>query len=125
MPAAADTTAAVRPAKRARKRADAPAAPSGTPTAAKATPAAKQPAARKAVPVKKAAKAAKATRAAPATAWVEPSGDVCPQTHPVKAKLSSKLFHLPGMFAYDRTKPDRCYANEAAAEADGLTKAKR
>jgi hypothetical protein len=50
---------------------------------------------------------------------------VCPQTHPVKAKLSSKLFHLPGMFAYDRTKADRCYRDETAAAADGLTRAKR
>jgi hypothetical protein len=29
------------------------------------------------------------------------------------------------MFAYERTKPDRCYAEESAAEADGLRKAKR
>jgi hypothetical protein len=29
------------------------------------------------------------------------------------------------MFAYDRTRPDRCYADEAAAAADGFTKAKR
>jgi hypothetical protein len=43
----------------------------------------------------------------------------------VKAKLSSRLFHLPGMFAYNRTKPDRCYSDEEAATADGLTKAKR
>jgi hypothetical protein len=57
---------------------------------------------------------------------VEPSSDgLCPQTHPVKAKLSSKIFHLPGMFAYDRTKPDRCYAVEADAVTDGFRKAKR
>ena len=43
----------------------------------------------------------------------------------MKAKLSSRLFHLPGMFAYDRTRPDRCYADAEAAEADGLHKAKR
>ena len=48
-----------------------------------------------------------------------------PAAHPIKAKLSSKIFHLPGMFAYERTKPDRCYAAEDAAEADGLRKAKR
>ena len=29
------------------------------------------------------------------------------------------------MFAYDRTKPDRCYADAPAAVADGLTSAKR
>ena len=38
---------------------------------------------------------------------------------------TSHLYHLPGMFAYDRAKPDRCYAEEAAAVADGFTKAKR
>ena len=72
-----------------------------------------------------AAQAAPAPAPAPAKAWVEASGATCPPTHPVKAKMSSRLFHLPGMFAYDRTKPDRCYSTEAAAVADGLRKAKR
>jgi hypothetical protein len=70
-----------------------------------------------------------ATPASPApavsSAWVEPSGAVCPTSHPVKAKLSSKIFHLPGMLNYDRTKPDRCYVDGPAAEADGLRPAKR
>jgi len=57
--------------------------------------------------------------------WVEPKGDVCPTSHPVKAKLSSKIFHLPGMLNYERTKPDRCYQDAPAAEADGLRPAKR
>jgi hypothetical protein len=61
----------------------------------------------------------------PATAWVEPNEGVCPNTHPIKAKLTSGIFHLPGMFAYDRTKPDRCYARATDAEADGLHRAKR
>jgi hypothetical protein len=61
----------------------------------------------------------------PARAWVEGSGTLCPHTHPIKAKLSSHIFHLPGMLAYDRTRPDRCYATEDAAEGDGFTKAKR
>jgi hypothetical protein len=50
---------------------------------------------------------------------------MCPTSHPIKAKLSSKIFHLPGMFAYNRTQPDRCYASEDAAVADGLRRAKR
>ena len=65
---------------------------------------------------------------APAAAerlWVEPEDDVCPPSHPVKGKLSSGLFHLPGMSAYNRTRPDRCYADEMAAASDGLTRAKR
>jgi hypothetical protein len=65
---------------------------------------------------------------APATEpppWVEPDGATCPATHPVKAKLSSRIFHLPGMANYDRTNPDRCYRGAAEAEADGLRQAKR
>jgi hypothetical protein len=58
-------------------------------------------------------------------AWVEPTGDVCPTTHPVKAKLSSKIFHVPGGLSYDRTRPDRCYVDPSSAEADGLRPAKR
>ena len=60
-----------------------------------------------------------------AAPWVEPVGDACPTSHPVKAKLSSKIFHLPGMANYERTNPDRCYLDAAEAEADGLRPAKR
>jgi micrococcal nuclease len=72
----------------------------------------------------KKASAAKRNKA-PAKAWVEPKGSVCPTSHPVKAKLSSKIFHLPGMLNYERTNPDRCYADAKKAEADGLRPAKR
>ena len=61
----------------------------------------------------------------PEERWVEPTGGVCPTSHPVKAKLSSKIFHLPGMANYERTTPDRCYADASGAEADGLRPAKR
>lgn len=61
----------------------------------------------------------------PTVAWVEPEGTSCPASHPVKGKLSSGIYHLPGMAAYDRTRPDRCYAGPEGAEADGLTRAKR
>jgi len=58
--------------------------------------------------------------------WVVPddSGAVL-TSHPVKAKESSRLYHLPGMLAYDRTRPDRCYLTAEAAEADGFVRAKR
>ncbi|HLG00079.1 MAG TPA: hypothetical protein VI916_06385 [Acidimicrobiia bacterium] len=57
--------------------------------------------------------------------WVEPNGDgSCPPTHPVKAKLESGIFHVPGGQFYDRTKADRCYRDAAAAEADGLRPSK-
>ena len=61
----------------------------------------------------------------PARAWVEPSDGVCPTSHPVKAKLSSKIFHLPGIGELRADQPDRCYVDAAAAEADGLRPAKR
>ena len=59
-------------------------------------------------------------------AFVEPGADgACPLTHPVKAKLASGIYHVPGGGNYDRTKPDRCYSSADAAEADGLRPAKR
>ena len=57
--------------------------------------------------------------------WVDPVNGECPPTHPVKAKLSSGIYHLPGMVAYARTHPDRCYLDAATAETDGLRPAKR
>ena len=60
-----------------------------------------------------------------ASAWIEPTDGVCPASHPVKAKMASKIFHLPGMANYDRTTPDRCYVDPAQAEADGLRASKR
>lgn len=106
-------------------------APATRPTGRKAAgkKATKRAPAKKAATKKRGAtKKAAAKRAAgddDARAWVEPSGDTCPGSHPIKAKLSSKIFHLPGMFAYDRTNPDRCYRDEDAAAADGLRRAKR
>ena len=97
------------------------------PPAAATKPAApaRRPAAKRAPVAKKAPAKKAAARRAPVAAWIEPVGDVCPPSHPVKAKLSSRLFHLPGMFAYTRTRADRCYRDEAAALADGLTRARR
>jgi hypothetical protein len=58
--------------------------------------------------------------------WVSPEeADDALTSHPVKAKESSRLYHLPGMLAYERTRPDRCYASAEAAEADGFVRAKR
>jgi hypothetical protein len=96
--------------------------------AASRTPSAKKPPTKKATAAKATKKTSRkrapAKAAAPAP-WVEPVDGACPPTHPVKGKLSSMLFHLPGMFAYDRTKADRCYRDGVAAEADGLRSAKR
>jgi hypothetical protein len=60
-----------------------------------------------------------------APAWVAPVDGGCPEGYPIKAKESSRIFHRPGGLSYDRTRPDRCYADAAAAEADGFRAAKR
>ena len=62
---------------------------------------------------------------APSPPWIDAEGGSSPATHPVKAKLKSGIYHLPGMLNYDRTVPDRWYRDAEAAEADGLRKAKR
>lgn len=56
---------------------------------------------------------------------VEPADGACPDGYPVKAKLRSRLYHLPGMAAYNRTVPDRCYRSAEDAEADGFSRARR
>ena len=61
----------------------------------------------------------------PGVLWVEPVGGVCPRSHPVKASLSSGIFHVVGGLFYERSKADRCYRDAAAASADGLRQAKR
>jgi hypothetical protein len=71
-----------------------------------------------------AAAAATASNAA-APAWLPANEDgSTPAGHPVKAKESSGIFHVPGGRFYDRTKPDRCYTTAAAAEADGYRRSK-
>ena len=57
--------------------------------------------------------------------WVEPVDGACPASHPVKAKLSSGIFHVPGGQNYDRTHADRCYVDEGAATSDGLRRSQR
>jgi hypothetical protein len=78
-----------------------------------------------AAPEEPAAAAPAASEQSSPAPWVDPEDGQCPPTHQVKAKLSSKIFHVPGGLAYDRTTPDRCYLDTAAAEADGFRPAKR
>jgi hypothetical protein len=66
-----------------------------------------------------------ASEPSPVTPWVEPDGGTCPASHPVKAKLASGIFHVPGGQNYERTNADRCYVDAPGAEADGLRRAKR
>ncbi len=97
--------------------------PKKSPPPKKATT--KKAASAKKSPTKKTTKKATAKKAVANVAWVDPQNGVCPTTYPVKAKLRSAIFHLPGMAAYARTSPDRCYRDEAAATDDGLRKAAR
>jgi hypothetical protein len=64
-------------------------------------------------------------RSAPGS-WVVPdgTGEVL-ASHPVKAKLASRVYRVPGMPMYERSAPDRCYMTPEAAEADGFTRAAR
>jgi hypothetical protein len=59
-----------------------------------------------------------------ASGSVEPDGGQCPLDHPIKANSRSGIYHIPGGRFYDRTAPDRCYASEAAAEADGYRRSR-
>ncbi len=60
-----------------------------------------------------------------ASNWVEPDDGACPISHPVKAKIASGIFHVPGGLSYERTRADRCYVDASSAESDGLRPAKR
>ena len=104
--------------------------------AAKAAPAAKKVAKKVTVPKKAPSKKAATSEAPPPkrissrrkkpdVRWVEPVGGTCPTGYPVKASLSSGIFHVAGGLFYDRTRPDRCYRDPAEATADGLRQAKR
>lgn len=59
-----------------------------------------------------------------ATPWVPPVDGQCPDGYPIKANDRSHIFHAPGGRSYDRTVPERCYANTADAVADGYRAAK-
>ena len=59
------------------------------------------------------------------TPWVDGStADVAPDGFPVKVKISSGIFHVPGGRFYERTNADRWYSTTEAAEADGYRQSK-
>jgi hypothetical protein len=61
----------------------------------------------------------------PVATWVpSPSDGTPPEGFPVKVKVSSGIFHVPGGRFYDRTNPDRWYATADAAQADGYRQSK-
>jgi len=53
------------------------------------------------------------------------SGYNCPAGYPIKGNASSHIYHMPGQRYYSKTKPEECFATEAAAKAAGYRKAKR
>ncbi len=62
--------------------------------------------------------------AAETTNWVPPVDGKCPDGYPIKANDNSGIFHVPGGRFYERTVPERCYADAHDAEADGYRRAK-
>ncbi len=59
------------------------------------------------------------------TTYRPPAGSWnCPSWAPIKGNLSSHIYHLPGQRYYSRTKPEFCFATEAAARAAGFRKSK-
>jgi len=88
------------------------------------SPAAKKPA--KASGKKAAGPSKRRTDSSAPGSWVVPNGTAeVLVSHPVKVKLSSRVYRVPGMPMYDRTVADRCYATVEAAEADGFNRAAR
>lgn len=69
--------------------------------------------------------AAEDTTPGPASTWVAPVAGGCPEGYPIKAKASSRIFHIPEGAFYGRTVPDRCYPTVGAAAADGFRASKR
>lgn len=53
------------------------------------------------------------------------SATACPATHPIKGNANSKIYHRPGQQAYDKTRPEDCFATDADAVAAGYRAAKR
>ena len=47
-----------------------------------------------------------------------------PDGYPVKVKVTSGIFHVPGGRFYERTSADRCYPSADDAEADGYRPSK-
>jgi hypothetical protein len=75
-------------------------------------------------PVAAAVPSADAPTSTASTTWVEPLDGACPEGYPIKANDKSGIFHVPGGRFYERTVPERCYADAHDAEADGYRQAK-
>lgn len=69
-------------------------------------------------PVRRPAPAPRPTRTDPVSAWN------CPSWAPIKGNADSGIYHLRHQRYYDRTKPEECFATEAAAVRAGYRRAK-
>jgi hypothetical protein len=54
----------------------------------------------------------------------------CPAEHPIKGNFTTYsgercIYHVPGGQFYGKTKPERCYASEEEARADGCRRSRR
>lgn len=54
----------------------------------------------------------------------------CPTDHPIKGNFTTYsgepcIYHVPSGAFYGKTKPERCYATEREAQADGCRASKR
>jgi len=57
--------------------------------------------------------------------WIVPGPDgVVPDSHPIKVKVTSGIFHVPGGRFYERTSADRLYPSAESAEAAGYRPSK-
>lgn len=61
---------------------------------------------------------------------VPPQGFSCPIAQPIKGNFTTYsgercIYHVPGGDFYGRTRPERCYLNEADAVKDGCRRSKR
>jgi hypothetical protein len=75
------------------------------------------------VPAKPAAPAPAAPAPKPA-GRVAPQGSACPTDAPIKGNQSG-LYHVPTGASYNVTRPEACFATEAAAQAAGFRRAAR
>ena len=56
-----------------------------------------------------------------ASAWIVPGPDgAVPDGYPIKVKVSSGIFHVPGGRFYERTTADRLYPNAAVGRGRGV-----
>lgn len=49
----------------------------------------------------------------------------CPKSKPIKGNAQSGIYHLPSGQFYDKTRPERCFANEKDAQEAGYRRSSK